>query len=558
MLTGHAQLEAAEVALATGEYDAAVEVAERAAADGLVEARFLLGGLRLMDERYDDAREQWEVAFEGLRAQGDHRLAARAAIELAELHAATLGHPSAANGWLERARRELDLVGPCAERGYLELAVMGCDRVDVDDLLASTERAMAIAVEQGDQSLEARALSDQGLALVTTGRVREGLAALDAALAAISAGHVDPVSVGLCFCSMLSACDRAADVPRAHEWTELIRAVFAPLYPRPVVMFTHCRVAYGSVLCESGRWEEGEALLLEALGPPEAPVTSHRATTIGHLAALRLEQGRVDEAATLLAPFEDHVAACGPLARVHHTRGELDLAAAVLRRGVEELAGDALRRGPLLSELVEVELARGDLDAARAFAGSLAELAAAAESAVLRAAARRAEGQVLLAEGDRRAAIAALRGAKELLPTDEHPLRLSRLRLELAELLAAEDDAIAAIGEARAALACFDRLGAAPSRDRAAALLRSLGDTGQLRPQRAADLDSLLTPREREVLGLVAEGLTNADVAERLYISKKTAEHHVGRVLMKLGVRNRAEAAALAVRLAGTERPPSG
>ena len=128
MLTGHAQLEAAEAALATGDDDAAVEMAERAAADGLVEARFLLGGLRLMDERYDDAREQWEVAFEGLRAQGDHRLAARAAIELAELHAATLGHPSAANGWLEPARRELDLVGPCAERGYLELAVMGCDR----------------------------------------------------------------------------------------------------------------------------------------------------------------------------------------------------------------------------------------------------------------------------------------------------------------------------------------------------------------------------------------------------------------------------------------------
>ena len=64
-----------------------------------------------------------------------------------------------------------------------------------------------------------------------------------------------------------------------------------------------------------------------------------------------------------------------------------------------------------------------------------------------------------------------------------------------------------------------------------------------------------LSVRSGEVLGLVAEGLTNAEIAERLYISKKTTEHHVGRVLAKLGVRSRAEAAALAVRLAATPDP---
>jgi DNA-binding NarL/FixJ family response regulator len=157
-----------------------------------------------------------------------------------------------------------------------------------------------------------------------------------------------------------------------------------------------------------------------------------------------------------------------------------------------------------------------------------------------------------MALGDHAAAVDAYHAAKAHLGEDERPVQLGMVRLELAEVLVAAGDSPGAIVEARAALATFERLGAVTARDRSAALLRSLGDTGRSRPQEPGDLAAALTRREREVLDLVRDGLTNAEIAERLYISPKTAEHHVGRILTKLGVRSRAEAAALAVRLAAS------
>ena len=99
--------------------------------------------------------------------------------------------------------------------------------------------------------------------------------------------------------------------------------------------------------------------------------------------------------------------------------------------------------------------------------------------------------------------------------------------------------------EARTALGDFERLDAARHADEAAALLRTLGVSVRT-GRRSAEA---LTRREAEVLGLLGEGLSNPEIGDRLYITRKTVEHHVGRVLAKLGLRKRAEAAAYATRL---------
>jgi DNA-binding NarL/FixJ family response regulator len=132
------------------------------------------------------------------------------------------------------------------------------------------------------------------------------------------------------------------------------------------------------------------------------------------------------------------------------------------------------------------------------------------------------------------------------------PLEAARTRLLLAKSLC-EDATQVAVDEARVSLNAFEALGAAHDADRAAGLLRDLGVSASRAGPKGLQP---LTNREKEVLGLLGEGLTNADIAERLYISPRTVEQHVAHVLAKLGLNNRTEAAAEAVRrgTAGAQR----
>jgi DNA-binding NarL/FixJ family response regulator len=126
----------------------------------------------------------------------------------------------------------------------------------------------------------------------------------------------------------------------------------------------------------------------------------------------------------------------------------------------------------------------------------------------------------------------------------EGSLLACRVKLELARTLK-DNDRAGAIAWARAALAGFERIGAAHDADETNRLLREMGASVKPTPRLQ---DDLLTAREAEVLGLLARGLSNREIAARLVVSAKTVEHHVSQVLGKLGLRNRAEAAAYFLR----------
>jgi DNA-binding NarL/FixJ family response regulator len=122
-------------------------------------------------------------------------------------------------------------------------------------------------------------------------------------------------------------------------------------------------------------------------------------------------------------------------------------------------------------------------------------------------------------------------------------MELATTRLELARALEGLSPDVA-VAAAKAALEAFEQQGAARHADAAAALLRSLGAPVRTGPKGVG----ALTRRETEVLQLIGIGLSNVEIGERLFITRKTVEHHVGNTLAKLGLRNRAEAAAYVAR----------
>jgi DNA-binding CsgD family transcriptional regulator len=256
------------------------------------------------------------------------------------------------------------------------------------------------------------------------------------------------------------------------------------------------------------------------------------------LARLRVRQGRTGEAEELLRGREREAAAIPALIELHLRRGEAEAA-----RGLLDDARDP-SEAEILALRGVVELALGELEAAAATVAELRAAAARLDRADLDAQAALLAGRKDAAGGEREGAAAELEKAIEGFAKLGFPYEEACARVTLAEVEAGRD-ASSATALAQGARDLFEELGARPDADRAAALLRSLGVSG--RRTRRGERDEL-TAREREVLRLITAGLSNAAIAEELVIAPKTAEHHVSRVLAKLGVRSRAEAAAHAVR----------
>ena len=531
---------AGTTALREGRWDDARAELERALVEedtgevleGLAEACWWLCDARA-SVRY---REQAWVRF---RRAGDVVRAGRAAVDLCLGYLVNLGNDVAARGWLGRAERVLRGADPNPLQGWVWLmqGYMAPDAVTAHEL---TTRALGFAQTSGDVDLELVALSDLGLALVAEGHVDEGLARLDEAMAGTLGGEYHRLdTVVFASCSMLAACHLAGDLDRATKWCR-VADEFMNTFGCPF-LYARCRTHYGGVLVAAGLWHEAEGQLQAALRMSADAGPGPRVDALAELADLRLRQGRVEEAEALLALTDDTSDVTLAAAGVRMARGEPAVAAGILERRAKLLGAGHIDAAATLAMLVDAHLGDGDLEAARDAAARLRGVADAQDRGIAQAMAMLASARIAAAESRRDDAIDDLERALHHLAGCDRPFDTARVRLELAHILAAPHPQLAA-AEATQALVTFERLGAAASANDAAALLRELGAPART-GRRTIDV---LSDREQEVLALVAIGLPNPEIAQRLYISRKTAANHVSNILVKLGLRNRAELVAYA------------
>ncbi len=491
-------------------------------------------------------------AYALYRRSGDAEHAVRCAVWLAITYKSNYGNHTASDGWTARADRLLEgrPTGPL--HGWTALA-RAYKLPDLDAASLLTRQALEIADAAEDLDLEIVARAQLGLIHVGQGDGESGFALIDEAMAGALAGEGSSLdTVVYACCDMLTACDLTSDLERAAQWCR-VADDFVDAYGCPF-LYAECRILYGRVLVSKGRWEDAERHLWVGLRIAEDGSPVLHAKALVTLASLRIRQGRAEEARELLSrPGVALTGAEGQEADL--VRATLMLVdghpAAAARLVGRVVAGPATSTllGAARALLVEASTLSGDLPTAREAAQRLTEAADAAPTARLRPLADTARGRVALAEGDADEAVRRLEAAVSEWVAHDLLFEAGRARFDLARAVE-RGSPEAAVDQARQALAGLDLLGARSAADEVSAWLRERGVVPPAGPRALG----ALTRREQEVLRLVGAGLSNPEIAERLFVSRKTASHHVSRILAKLDLRNRAEAAAYAAALGAADR----
>lgn len=482
---------------------------------------------------------------------GDRRRAARVAVGLSADHFFE-GEGAVARGWIQRAHRLLEGLDPGPERGWLAVweAHMALD-IDHDSATAYrlADEVVALGKSLGDFDLEMLGLAYLGFALVSRGMIDEGMRCLDEATTAAMAGEIGDIdATATVCCCLLYACERVRDYARAAEWCVRLKEFCEHFSYEWMLSF--CRVHYAGTLMWRGAWAEAEVELEASTGALERIRPAQAAEGLVHLAELRCRQGRFEEAEVLLLQAESDpfrimgsIPACLVRGRMaldlDDPENALDLTERFLRAIADE---DRMERVAGLELLVPARLATNRHARAEEAMEELRTMATEIDTDPMRGAARFAEGLISASKADYERAKQCLEDAISLFERSGAPFETARARLELARSLLALDRPDAAELQARNASESFRGLGAVPEANRATALLKEITTRG-----RTGEAPGL-SKREVEVLRLVAQGLSNAEIAARLFLSEHTVHRHVNSILRKLDLPSRTSAAAHAFR----------
>lgn len=488
-----------------------------------------------------------EEAYRLYQKRGDRRNAARVATILALEYEAARKESAISNGWLRRAHRLLEGLPPTPEQAWLALwegHLSLLYRGDRPGARRRIEEATGLGRDLGLADVETMGRALEGLALVSEGHVAEGMSRLDETTTAAVAGEIDDLEVaGNACCYVLTACEQVRDYDRAAQWHDRVQSFFRRWHGSTALSF--CRRHHAEILLWRGAWAEAEAELVAMTRELAAFAPAALSEAAVRLAELRRRQGRTDEAIALLAGVEMHPVALLCRAAIDLETGDPAAAVSGVERTFRLLpAEDLVDRSGGLEILVRAHAARGEHAKAGAALEELAAVAEATGTDGLRGAAAEAAGALAAAGGEDEAARRSFESALDRYERAGARFESARVRRQLATVLRSLGQVDAAEREARAALGVFERLGARLEAGRALELLRSLAPGCGKSPAAIAGLSG----REAEVLHLVSEGLSNAAIAERLFLSEHTVKRHVANILTKLKLPSRTAAAAHAVR----------
>jgi len=485
--------------------------------------------------RFPESLDARHRAYEVYAGGGDERAAAAAAARLAIEHFVR-EEPAVGGGYLARAQRHAKAIPEGPEQGFLAMVEANVARFsgDTEGALIRAREAVAIGQRYGVPDLVAMALHAEGLTLLDAGEISQGLARMDEAMIDVLSGRLDPYFTGIIFCSLIAACLELNDVSRAGEWSDAARTwcdTLQPGSPFPGM----CRVNRAEVARLRGSWTEAAAeaqLASEELETLEPGLAGLALVQIAEIARRRGDQTGADKA---FARAQELGADPQPgLALLQLTQGKRAAAKTGLEVALRNETQSA-RRAKLLLAQVDVSLAVRAPNEAQAACEELRAIASAGDTIAFDALAQTADGACRLADGDAEGALERLRAATASWQALKLPWEAARSRVLAGQALAAAGDDAGADAEYRAALATFEQLGAEPD---AEAVHRLLGAPEAL-PRG-------LTPREAEVLRLVAAGKTNRDIAVELVISEHTVGRHLQNLFAKVGVSSRAAATAFA------------
>lgn len=486
-----------------------------------------------------------ERAYRLYRSEDDRLGAARMALWLANDVLDFRADVAVGLGWLERARALLADDATHPERGWLAV-IEAYYALEIDADPAAAQRAARIARRLGHElevpDLEALGIALEGEAQIFLGEVAPGIRSLDQAGALLSGEEFEePAAPVLTLCVLISACERICDTERVMQWCRVLRPIGERFEADHVI--GGCRTSYGQVLAIRGDWSAAERELVEAAENLEASRAGLLPGALVRLGRLRERQGDLDEARALFERALPHPAAALGLARLELEDGDPRAAAEAAERALRRLPEAAvIERVPALELVVRARAELGDLDAATQAMRELDERLGDHGPAYVRGQARLARAALAIAKGNEDEARRDLEDACDFFSEAGAPYEAARARLELAKTLIRCGRSDRGRAEATKARQQFASLGAQRDIERAEAIDAPSHDDD------AAKALAELTPREREVLRLVAEGLSDAQIAERLVVSPHTVHRHVANIRAKLRLPSRAAAAAYAAR----------